>query len=45
MGDQHAAEKEIASARAIIDELAATVSDETLRASFYQGASRILKVA
>jgi tetratricopeptide (TPR) repeat protein len=42
MGQQEAAGKEIAAARALIDELAATVPDETLKDNFRQSAYGIL---
>ena len=38
MGRQEAAETELSAARGLIDELAATVADETLRGQFRQGA-------
>ena len=44
MGDQQASKKEIASARAIIDEMAATVPDERLKANFHQGAYNKLRI-
>ena len=43
MGRQDAAEKEIASARAVIDELAATIPDEALKESFRQGSNNIIR--
>jgi DNA-binding SARP family transcriptional activator len=43
MGNQEAAENEFASARALIDELADTVTDETLRDKFRQGADSSLR--
>jgi tetratricopeptide (TPR) repeat protein len=42
MGHQESAEKEFAVALALIDELAATVADETLKEVFRQGAYNIL---
>jgi tetratricopeptide (TPR) repeat protein len=43
MGRQKTAEKEFAAARALIDELAATVPDEILKEVFRQGAYSILR--
>jgi hypothetical protein len=43
MEHNEAAEKEFSAARALIDELAATLPDETLKANFLQGAYSILK--
>jgi tetratricopeptide (TPR) repeat protein len=43
MGQQEAAEKEFSAARALIDELAATIPDETLKDRFHQGAYRTLR--
>ena len=43
MGHQETAEKEFSAARALIDELAATVSDETLKANYLQAAYCILR--
>ena len=42
-GHQEVAEKEFLAARALIDELAATVPDETLKDKFRQGAHTILR--
>jgi DNA-binding SARP family transcriptional activator len=43
MGHQEAAEKDFLAARTLIDELAATVPDETLKDKFRQGAYSILR--
>jgi tetratricopeptide (TPR) repeat protein len=42
MGNQEAAEKEFSTARALIDELAATVPDEALKKGFRKGARSLL---
>jgi tetratricopeptide (TPR) repeat protein len=42
MGHQEAAEKEFSRARALIEELAATVPDEALKSSFLKGAYKTL---
>jgi tetratricopeptide (TPR) repeat protein len=44
MGHQEAAEKKISAARALIEELAATIPDEALKSSFLQGAYNTLCV-
>lgn len=43
IGDHQATDEEIASARAVIDELAATIPDEALKDSFRQGAYNTLR--
>jgi tetratricopeptide (TPR) repeat protein len=42
-GHQEAAERQLSAARALIDELAATIPDETLQYNFRQGASLMLR--
>jgi tetratricopeptide (TPR) repeat protein len=43
MGHQEAAERQLSAARALIDEFAATIPDETLQYNFRQGASSMLR--
>jgi class 3 adenylate cyclase/tetratricopeptide (TPR) repeat protein len=44
LGNQEAAEREFATARALIDELAATIPDESLRKGFQEGACSTLRL-
>lgn len=43
MGHQEAAERQLSAARALIDEFAATIPDETLQYNFRQGAGSMLR--
>jgi tetratricopeptide (TPR) repeat protein len=44
MGDQEGAEKDFSVARAQIDELTASITDETLKENFHQGACNVLNL-